>query len=211
MSALIFYTDSEQIIVATDTLVVDQEGKPSFFTSKAIYLPHLRTIIAGTGIGGFSVKWAEHVNNEMLLSGIENLDYHTPQGLRDLWSEVKKELGFPEKQTTTVYQFDLSPKSLEPLGFAYRSTNDFKSENLGYGIGCKPECMIPEGPFSVDYLAVMMREQRENQEKLPLTERLHIGGECVVLHLTKENCNAIALCQFDGFDEQFARAEAAIG
>ena len=53
MSSLIFYTDPEQVLVATDTLAVSSDGKPFIFTSKALYIPHLKTIIAGTGCSEF--------------------------------------------------------------------------------------------------------------------------------------------------------------
>ena len=48
MSSLIFYTDREQALVATDSLAVDGSGAPHMFTSKAGYIPHLKTIIAVT-------------------------------------------------------------------------------------------------------------------------------------------------------------------
>ena len=52
MSSLIFATDEQQIVVATDTLAVTTEGEPFLFASKATHIPHLRIIIAGTGFGG---------------------------------------------------------------------------------------------------------------------------------------------------------------
>ncbi|MCP4165919.1 MAG: hypothetical protein GY759_08500 [Chloroflexi bacterium] len=87
MSSLIFYIDTDQALIATDTLGVTPSGQPVMFSSKAIYLPHIRTIIAGTGAGSFSGDWAMMANNRMVLSGICNLDFHTPQILRDRWSK----------------------------------------------------------------------------------------------------------------------------
>lgn len=54
MSSLIFYTDEAQALIVTDTLAVTDNGEPLSFVSKAGYIPQLRTIIAGTGAGGFS-------------------------------------------------------------------------------------------------------------------------------------------------------------
>ena len=87
MSSLIFYTDSENILVATDTLAVDMAGEPMMFSTKAMYVPHLRMIIAGTGVGMFSGDWAMSVNNRMIVRDILNLDYHTPDQLRTCWNE----------------------------------------------------------------------------------------------------------------------------
>ncbi|MBD3698997.1 hypothetical protein IE994_02480 [Enterobacter hormaechei] len=53
MSSLIFYTDEAQALIVTDTLAVTDNGEPLSFVSKAGYIPQLRTIIAGTGAGGF--------------------------------------------------------------------------------------------------------------------------------------------------------------
>jgi hypothetical protein len=47
MSSLIFHTDASQALVATDTLAVKPDGTPLMYGSKALYLPHLKTIIAG--------------------------------------------------------------------------------------------------------------------------------------------------------------------
>jgi len=62
MSSLIIYTDEDQALVATDTLGVNNEGQPFLFTSKSNYLPHLQTIISGTGCGGFSEETGKMVS-----------------------------------------------------------------------------------------------------------------------------------------------------
>ncbi len=108
MSSLIFYTDPDQALVVTDTLAVNTDGSPLHFTSKAHYLPHLRTIVADTGLDGFSVDWAMSVNNRMAVSGVENLNYHAPRGLRDLWARYNRDLRLPDDVTTTVYHFGIS-------------------------------------------------------------------------------------------------------
>lgn len=89
MSSLIFCTDAEQVLVVTDTLAVTPDGSPFLFTSKAHYLPHLRTIVAGTGAKDFSSNWCVLVNNNMVVRGVENLNEHTPQGLYKMWQDFK--------------------------------------------------------------------------------------------------------------------------
>jgi len=54
VSSLIFHTEQEQAIIATDTLAVSPGGRPLTFTSKGFHVPHLRMVIAGTGCGGFT-------------------------------------------------------------------------------------------------------------------------------------------------------------
>lgn len=197
MSSLIFYTDPQQVLVATDTLAASPDGSPLLFTSKAHYLPHIRTIIAGTGLGGFSVQWALTANSRMMVRGIENLDFHTANGLRTLWAEHEEQYVLAG-MTTTVYQFGLSEDSGEMVGFAYRSQNNFISERLEYGIGVKPECSIPEGNL-LEHIETMMNEQREIQSTVPASERVYIGGEAVALHLTKDGCRMWRLFEFPDF------------
>ncbi len=200
MSSLIFATDENQIIVATDTLAVTLEGEPFAFVSKAIYIPHLRTIVAGTGASGFANSWALTISNRMILKGIMNLDYHTPEGLRRLWACYKKEYSPSEEITTTVYQFGLSEETSKVKSFAYRSINDFTSEPVSYGIGVKPKCSIPEGTL-LEALPAMMEEQRANQELMPPELRIYIGGEIQVLHLTAQCCTSFVAAQFQDFIE----------
>jgi len=187
MSSLIFYTDATQIVVATDTLAVTPEGRPMLLSSKAHHLPHLRTIIAGTGMGMFSGDWAMEVNNRMILEGIMNLDYHAPRALRARWAKYRQDFGLPDTQTTTVYHFGLSEDDQSVVAFAYRSTSDFQSERLPQGFGIKPECPLLEGNSMLEIIPQMMNRQRDIQSKVPAAERIYIGGEVVVMHLTSSS------------------------
>lgn len=200
MSSLIFSTDESQIFVATDTLAVNSRGEPFSFTSKSTHIPHFKTIISGTGIGGFSNQWALTVSSRMIINGIRNLDYHTPNGLRELWERYAKDYSLPRNFTTTVYQFGISETDSKVVSFAYRSTNDFESEQLSYGTGVKPECSVPEGNL-VELIPSMMQEQRDIQNKLPKNERLYIGGEIYAHYLTVDECKSFKLGQFPDFEE----------
>lgn len=202
MSSLIFYTDASQALVATDTLAVKPGGAPLLFCSKAIYLPHLRTIIAGTGLGMFAGDWANHVNNRLIVAGLRNLDYHTPDGLRTLWAHAKERDDIPNSLTTTVYQIGVSEDDGEVRAFAYRSANDFESEHLGHGTRAKPECAFPSEGHLLHHLQPMMIEQRAIQDAKPPEDRLYIGGECVVMHLTKETCATSTLFRFEDYADQ---------
>lgn len=202
MSSLIFSIDPEQVVVVTDTLATAPDGTPYLFTSKAHYLPHLKSIIAGTGSGRFSGEWAMHVNNEMCLRGIENLNYHASKSLENLWDEHKNKFSVSSNITTTVYLFGISEETNQMTGYAYRSTNKFKSEQLPFGIGIKPECTYPEGN-PLGQIELMMNEQRMIQSRKPLDERLYIGGQAIAIHLTKDSCSIIPLFDFSDFKENW--------
>lgn len=204
MSSLIFYTDAKQVLIVTDTLSVTPDGSPFLFTSKAHYLPHLRTIVAGTGVKDFSSNWHVLVNNGMVVRGIENLNDHTPQGLREMWQDFKEEYSVPEGMTTTVYHLGISEETGQVVAYAYRSINDFVSELVPYGVGIKPECTVPTVDSSdIKFLITeIMKEQRRVQAAVPLSERIFIGGEAIAMQLTKGGCNIFKLFEFDDFPDQ---------
>jgi len=203
MSSLIFWTDPEQALVVTDTLAVTEAGTPLTFCSKAIYLPHIYTIISGTGIGMFSGDWAMAVNNRMVVKGIQNLDYHTPNALRELWLRYATEQSVPENRITTVYHFGFAEDDGSIHSYAYRSTNNFSSERLSYGIGVKPHCTVPKPERLVESLFSMMKEQRELQLARPHGDRVNIGGQGIVMHLTRSGCNTYSAFQFGDYEAQW--------
>lgn len=208
MSSLIFFTDETQAFVATDTLAVESDGTPLFFCSKAQYLPHLSLIVAGTGTGGFACAWTSLINSRMLVQDVEHLDQFTTEGLRDLWARYRVEVSASESLTATIYHFGVSTSSGKIASFAYRSTNDFISEPIGYGIGVKPECSTLEGNL-YELLKPMMLEQREIQASKPADERLFIGGEAYAMHLTPTRFNCIRIFAFDDFEVQARQAYSA--
>lgn len=200
MSSLIFYTNKEDAFVATDTLATLCDGTPFMFTTKAFIVPHLRMIMCGTGAGGFLGRWFIQVNDMMIIRGIDHLDYHTPKNLMAFWQGHKKE--FPEalNLTITVYHFGFSELDGLIHSYAYRSTNDFRSEPIEYGIGVKPTCKIPEDLQLPRDIKRMMDDQRLTQASLPKNERLYIGGEIVIHHLTRTGYYVFTLGQFEDFE-----------
>lgn len=200
MSSLIFYTDENQALIATDTLAVSYDGKPFKFTTKAFVIPHLSVIIAGTGFGGFCDRWLVQVNDRMVVRGIDNLDYHTTGSLADQWAKYKEEFSIPDHITTTVYHFGFSEEDHTIHSYAYRSTNGFRSESIRYGLAVKPECAVPDNYNLPVDIPSMMQHQRELQSHRPKEERLYIGGEIHVIHLTKNGFSIYPLARFDDFD-----------
>jgi hypothetical protein len=84
--------------------------------------------------------------------------------------------------------------------FAYRSTNDFQSEPIEYGIGVKPECAIPINYRLPQDIKAMMDEQRTIQTSLSKDKRIYVGGEIQVYHLSREGCYVCTLDRFEDYD-----------
>lgn len=200
MSSLIFHTDQDQALIAVDTLATDFDGKPIMFTSKAYVLPHLQMLICGTGLGGFLGRWFIFINDKMIVRGINNLNYFASEKLRDLWKEYLYNEAISYKGTTTIYHFGFSEDTRFLTTYVYRSSKDFKSESLKYGIGVKPECNVESGYEFPKDIPKMMQEQRLIQSNLPLSERIFIGGEMIIYHLARSGFSIYSLGKFDDFN-----------
>jgi hypothetical protein len=206
MSSLIFQLNTDCISVATDTLATLPDGSPAVFSTKAMYLPHLRMIVAGTGVAGIMGQWVQQMNDRMVLSGILNVAFHAPTNLRRIWAIAQAEYDLAEDQTATIYHLGISEEN-ETFGFMSRSTNNFCSEVLRYGWEVKPECEFPEGETDLKRgVQTMMAQQRSIQASKPANERIYIGGECMIWHLTRNNCVSFKAFEFSDHKDQRAQA-----
>lgn len=209
MSSLIFYTDEKQALIATDTLVVSEEDKePLCFASKAIYLPHLRTIVASTGVSRFCEQWICAVN-QMVVSDIEELNHYSPVNLIKLFRWFSGASEFENPPTVTIYHIGFSETDGRIHSFAYRSTGNFRSESLIYGIAIEPPCSFPAGDFTFTRdVPGLMNRQRDEQNGVPFEKRVPIGGEIHGMCLTAEGCNAFKLGTFDDYFMDKQKVEA---
>lgn len=206
MSSLIFQTEESQVLVATDTLATSPDGQPFKYTTKAFIVPHLRLLIAGTGTGGFLGRWLVRINDELAVRGIDNLDHHTSGYLASLWNRHKQEISFPDG-TATIYHFGFSEEDGTIHSFVYRSTNNFKSERIEKDyLGVKPECVVPAAYRLPQDIKKMMDDQRAIQASVPKDQRVYIGGEIQVHHLSEDGFHVYTLDRF----EDYQRDEEAI-
>lgn len=187
MSSLLFYTDENEAIVATDTLLHYAVDTPPGSISKAIAIPHLRLIIAATGSAHLFNSWIGLVNNDGFALDVDEINIHAPKALQTLWEELDTQLSSVLQQTATIYHFGTSDDTGKIHGFAYRSGSNFKSESLEYGLGIKPELMDKTGidwnsfPLSAPSI---MRAQAQ-QESRKIKDRVYIGGTVEIVHLSK--------------------------
>lgn len=205
MSSLICFSTDEFAVVATDTLGVDAEGNPVILSNKSTYLPTLKTIICGTGAGGFHSRWAEFVNSRMVLLDVDNLDYHTPALLNDMWSEYQKEYNAVGECTVTIYHVGFSQATGMVKRYAYRSIDSFKSEEIPHGWFYKPECSLTDGNDILDIIKTMMFEQRAIQDSIPSSERVYIGGQVNVIILEKDYARHMTIADFPDFPDVISK------
>jgi hypothetical protein len=180
MSALNFVLQKDLAIVSTDTLALNSESHlPSNFQSKAYPVLHLDGVVCGTGISQFVARWYTVVVTSMLAKSVPHLDEFSPQALRNL----AEEMALPDISTTTIYHFGYDQETDRYRGYAYRSSNNFDSEELAYGFGMKPQVEFnPSGNIIEDFIA-LISIQRDQELARPVLERIGIGGDIHILML----------------------------
>lgn len=184
MTALNFAITDDGIFLATDSLVT-HEDQALMFTSKVLTLPHLDGLICWTGSIVLFHRWALTVLREASSGSICFLDVDTPEALKSIWAGMSDdERG---SGTGTIYQFGYDRDWDRFVGFAYRSSNGFKSEPLAHNIYTKPPLagQFPIIGFPDDFVETC-RHQRIEQDKLPADKRVHIGGH-VIAYMMQRN------------------------
>ncbi|MEM5432817.1 hypothetical protein [Cupriavidus oxalaticus] len=201
MTAAIFNIGPEQVIIAMDTLAMSGDtGNPYFFTTKLYPLPHLQGVMFATGIGDLATKWFVKLER-FLARDIHHLDQYVTPPLQELGMEFN----LSEAQTTTIYHIGYSEAESRYVGFAYRSTNSFRSERLEYGLRTKPG--IPDASvnsFPSDFIR-LMEAQRTNDAAVPLSERVFIGGEIQALILANRSMTIQTIHRFSDYEALFQR------
>src|ERR1700730_12333600 len=147
MSSLIYKVEKTQVFIATDTLAT-MNGRAIRFATKAFPLPHLRMVIAGTGLAGFLDHWLVAVNASPV-RGIDALNEHAQAGLLNVLRTFNKQ--FPTmNETTSVYHFGFSEDTGVIHSFAYKSEELFEPRQIAYGLYVKPD--VPEDLIPKDTL-----------------------------------------------------------
>ncbi|MFC0204478.1 hypothetical protein ACFFJC_09355 [Novosphingobium soli] len=175
MTALNFVLSEQAVYVVADTLVT-YEHEPAYFTTKVFAVPHWNGLICGRGSHGLILDWVMRAFGSTLAVDLAQVDAFAPDIMRDIHCSR------PEEEqincTTSIYHLAFDPVQDRFVGFAYRSTNDFNSEPLEYGIHLKPATQtdVPLGVFPDDFVS-LMKQQRKEQDELPNETRCFIGGQ----------------------------------
>jgi hypothetical protein len=201
MSSLIYKVEKMQVFLATDSLAT-VNGRAMGFTTKAFPLPHLRMVIAGTGLAGFLDHWLVEVNASPV-RGIDALNEQAQAGLLNVLRIVQKQ--FPSMhETTSVYHFGFSEDTGIIQAFAYKSEELFEPRQIACGLYVKPnvpEDAIPKDTLHPSDFTRIMAAQRAIQAKLPKEARVPIGGEIQMHHLEQAGYKSYRLGQFEDYAE----------
>lgn len=200
MTALIFILEPDQIHVAMDTLVIDTvERTPLEFARKFAAIPEIDLLVAGTGHAGFIHGWFRHVESELDVEDVDELVKIAPDVLRVSASE-----GGLGSVSTTVYHFGFSRAQDCYVGYACRSTNDFRAERLSYGLGTKPQVSLsPTASFNLpDILIELMLLQQEQDRCQPIEDQVGIGGEIECVSMSDCTTSVRTVHRFASYDQE---------
>lgn len=104
--------------------------------------------------------------------------------------------------TTTIYHIGYSETEQSYVAFAYRSTNDFKSERLQYGFATKPPVPEATATYSEDFIRIM-EEQRAMDNALLPDKRVFIGGEIQLLVLQNKTMTIQTIHRFEDYEDLY--------
>lgn len=176
MTALVFALQPEQICIAMDTLVVGADDKkPMNFQRKFLPLRENNLLIAGTGLANLINGWFEYISSLSDLRDIDDLNKFASNVLQ----ESVRAVGGLGENTATLYHFGYSKAESKYVGYVYRSTTEFRSERLQYGLGLKPQVEITtcENIEFPSFLIDVILEQQRQDHSLPTEQQVGIGGE----------------------------------
>jgi len=190
MSALLFILEPQQVVIASDSLCCTVDRRPLSFTSKIHPIPHLGTVMCGTGRSSLMTHWLCTIYENVIARGIEALVDMAESQLRVIDQHLKEAQPDAVDLTTTVYHFGYSRTEERFVGYAHRSVSGYRAERLADVFGAKPalrdmqaavDALLTNGATTT--LVDLMEEQKDTQTKVPASEWVGIGGEvhlCVV-------------------------------
>jgi hypothetical protein len=202
MSLLMVHHEPEGVIIVTDTLATTVQGESHLLVTKCGIVPHLNLVIAGTGIAHLSAVWWGLVMEAVLCRDVDMLNLHAPDALRAEWSKIEAHL--PDgTETATIYHFGLSEERNIYVGYAYRSKNDFESEELEPAFRVKPEPRngLDDVPESLEGMVALALQIKQEQDERTASDRIYIGGELVLTVLQNGAINATKLYRWPDFEE----------
>ena len=207
MSALVYILQEDKVVLAMDTLsskYTETGLKPFKFLSKIFPLMHMNSILCGTGNFQPILKWFEYIESSIVANGIFQLNR-----LTELSINAFMEIENATEEPTTLYQFGLSEIDGKFYGYAYRSTNNYASEELQYSIGVKPQDAFNsieelseyiQGNIDQDVLASLLLKLKEYDDNLGdmHPDKVGIGGQMEICILQK---NSLQIVRQDIFSD----------
>ncbi|AYB37576.1 hypothetical protein [Brevibacillus laterosporus] len=199
MTAFNFIYDEKRIIVCMDTLSLNENRRPFKFVSKIFLIPHLRSVICGTGNLDLIMDWVNQVQRNIIATDISFLSTITTENLIRLYQKYDYAIG-----SSTIYQFGYSQIEKKFKGYAYRSTSGFQKEEFPYCSAIKPNTQfeiydeIQVNGLDDAFIKLMKQQKEEDDCK---HDRVGIGGEIHRIFMNEKTCQLDIIYRFSDYEQ----------
>ena len=198
MTAFNFLLEENRVCIGMDTLMISADTKAPFkYISKIFLLPHLNGVVCGTGFAEFILNWYLLIQSSIIAKDIDHLDLFASEALRKIAKNFTNEF------SATIYHFGWSDQQKRFIGLVYRSTNDFISESLPYGLGTKPQIHVDKlNELPGDFVRIIEKQKRQD-EASQNQSKVGIGGDIHFLLMTQEGYSLSRCHRFDDYDAAY--------
>jgi len=211
MTSLVFDLEPEIVCIAMDTLVTTvDKNEPHHFCSKMFLLPHLGSVMCGTGNMGLAVEWFEQIHHNFF-SDVCDLNRETPDRLRRLSQCLSQSSTCTDTTPSAnlegkIFHFGYSPKEKKYKGFVYKSKNEFSSKEIPPGFNYQPSLAsdptTPEIQNEREFIDTAIKVMKLQQAEQQLSaDSIIIGGQVQVLTMKPNIMQIKIVHSFDDFNE----------
>jgi len=210
MTAVDFILSKESVLVATDTLALDENKRPLRFCTKVFPLPHIKCLICGVGSLQHLLRWFKFVEERCLVDNITVLNDIAKDILPKLKLEIEQE--YKAEISSTIYHFGFNSITNEMEGYALRCNDNYIPQKMGDGIGVRPQegiiDKINNNEISVsnhvELFIEFIKSQKLYDDNLPIAEKVGIGGEIQMFVLQKEGHYFRTIYRFEDYDKYYS-------
>ncbi len=183
MTAINLHISKSQAVICVDSLAsLPRSKEPAKFVSKAFPLMHIHTVVLGAGTFQFILDWVRFIQEQSYATNVLDLNKITPKYLNKLVGKYSTQ-GFEQN---TIYHIGYMEKDESIHAFSYRSDNLFTSKKYEYvSTVTKPPIKIPEVKTLPDDLYNTMVQQKIEDDKALVGEKVGIGGKCFAILVDK--------------------------
>lgn len=205
-------TDAKLVLV-TDTAAYTPQGQPVVFTTKFDHLPHLKTVVVSRGVNFIATQFVRELGVTLLPNGFDNVVARAPEILRRLHAEWCEKNMMDEDDPAgmaEVFVFGWSLAENKMRGVLLTNTAgpdgqrfDFEAHPMG---NCTILAPPPEGmPMQLHKAKIPddLVRHADAQQKRSIAElgQKGIGGELIMLEMTKFKAEIRTVGKFKDFDE----------
>ncbi len=203
MTALNYLLTENCVIISMDTLTSRDYKTPLKYSSKIYPLPHLNSVLCGTGSHSLIINWFSHIQGRILAKDIH--------GINEIAESELPILNGEDKFDSDIYHFGYDIVTKKFVGYVFRESNKFKVEKLPYTMGIRPSKKeivqnIAENKYKSDPVLNFIELMKDQKKAEKLDGNISsIGGEIHILVLREDEQTMWVSHRFDDYDSMYLK------